>query len=158
MNLAYHGARAEKPEFNVTLEKTFDPAVGRLDIFPQEFSRVLVNLINNGFYAVNKRRQATGGDGYAPTLRVATHSFPDHVEILVRDNGTGIPDEVKAKMFTPFFTTKPPGEGTGLGLSLSHDIIAKQHGGAIDLQTRPGEFTEFTISLPRSAATQERLS
>ncbi len=151
LNLAYHGARAEKKGFNITLERSFDPAAGNVDLFPQEISRVLLNLISNGFYAATKRKAETNG-GYEPTLSAATKDLGDRVEIRIRDNGTGIPAEVKEKMFNPFFTTKPAGEGTGLGLSLSHDIIVKQHAGSIEVDTQPGEFTEFRITLPRGAA------
>jgi GAF domain-containing protein len=152
LNLAYHGARAEKQGFNITLERSFDPAAGDAELFPQEITRVLLNLISNGFYAANKRRQETGDGGYEPTLAASTKSLGDRVEIRIRDNGTGIPPEVKDKMFNPFFTTKPAGEGTGLGLSLSHDIIVKQHSGAIEVDTEPGAFTEIRIVLPRAAA------
>jgi signal transduction histidine kinase len=129
LNLAYHGARAEKQGFNITLERSLDPTAGKVDVFPQDITRVL------------------------PTLAAVTKNLGDSVEIRIRDNGTGIPPEVKAKMFNPFFTTKPVGEGTGLGLSLSYDIIVKQHGGSIEVETQPGEFTEFRIVLPRGAAT-----
>ena len=148
LNLAYHGARAEKQGFNVTLERSFDPAAGQADVFPQDITRVLLNLISNGFYATRKRK-AEAGDGYEPTLMASTRSLGDRVEIRVRDNGTGIPAEVKEKIFNPFFTTKPAGEGTGLGLSISHDVIVKQHGGSIDVETEPGAFSEFIIVLPR---------
>jgi len=152
LNLAYHGARAEKQGFNITLQRSFDPAAGEVDLFPQEFTRVLLNLIGNGFYAATKRKAEANGANYEPTLMAATKNLGDKVEIRIRDNGTGIPPEVKEKMFNPFFTTKPVGEGTGLGLSLSHDIIVKQHGGSIEVDTVPGEFTEFRIVLPRAAA------
>jgi signal transduction histidine kinase len=152
LNLAYHGARAEKPGFNITLERSFDPAAGEVDLFPQEITRVLLNLISNGFYAATKRKAEANGGGYEPTLAVATKNLGDSVEIRIRDNGTGVSPEVKEKMFDPFFTTKPAGEGTGLGLSLSYDIIVKQHGGSIEVETEPGEFTEFRIILPRTAA------
>jgi two-component system NtrC family sensor kinase len=112
---------------------------------------VLLNLISNGFYAATKRKAQMDGDGYEPTLSAATKNLGDSVEIRIRDNGTGIPPEVKEKMFNPFFTTKPAGEGTGLGLSISHDIIVKQHAGSIEVDTEPGEFTEFRIVLPRGA-------
>ena len=151
LNLAYHGARAEKQGFNISLERSFDPAAGQADVFPQDITRVLLNMILNGFYAATKRR-AEAGDGYEPTLTASTRSLGDRVEIRIRDNGTGIPPEVKDKMFNPFFTTKPAGEGTGLGLSISHDIIVKQHGGSIEVETEPGEYTEFRIILPRAAA------
>ena len=152
LNLAYHGARAERQGFNITLERSFDPAAGEVDLFPQEITRVLLNLISNGFYAAIKRKgQAVNGD-FEPVLAAATRNLGDRVEIRIRDNGTGIPPEVKDKMFNPFFTTKPAGEGTGLGLSISHDIIVKQHSGSIAVDTEPGSFTEFKITLPRKAA------
>ena len=152
LNLAYHGARAEKQGFNITLQRSFDPAAGKAELFPQEITRVLLNLMSNGFYAATKRKTDTSGGGYEPTLSAATKNLGDSVEIIIRDNGTGIPPEVKEKMFNPFFTTKPAGEGTGLGLSLSHDIIVKQHSGSIEVDTRPGEFTEFRIVLPSGTA------
>jgi GAF domain-containing protein len=151
LNLAYHGARAEKQGFNITLERSFDPTAGEADVFPQEITRVLLNLISNGFYAATKRKAEANGGNYEPILAAATKNLGDSVEIRIRDNGTGIPPEVKAKLFSPFFTTKPVGEGTGLGLSISHDIIVKQHGGSIEVDTRPGEFTEIRIVLPRAA-------
>ncbi len=151
LNLAYHGARAERPDFNVTLQRDFDPAAGLLEVFPQEITRVFLNLVSNGFYAVTKRRRENGGADFEPTLRATTKNLGDTVEIRIRDNGTGIPPEVKDRMFNPFFTTKPAGEGTGLGLSMSHDIIVKQHGGTIDVDTEPGHFTEFRIVLPRTS-------
>ena len=151
LNLAYHGARAEKSNFNITLKRDLDPAAGLIDVYPQEITRVFLNLISNGFYAAAKRKE-TAGDGFEPTLAATTRSLGNIVEIRIRDNGTGIPPEVKEKMFNPFFTTKPAGEGTGLGLSMSHDIVVKQHGGKIDVATEPGSFTEFIIMLPRSGA------
>jgi len=150
VNLAYHGARAEKQGFNITLERSLDAAAGQVDCFPQEITRVLLNLISNGFYAATKRKALAISDGYEPTLAAATKNLGDRVEISIRDNGTGIPPEVREKMFNPFFTTKPAGEGTGLGLSLSHDIIVKQHSGSIEIDTQPDEFTEFRIVLPRA--------
>jgi signal transduction histidine kinase len=153
LNLAYHGARAEKPGFNITLQRDLDPKAGMIDLYPQEITRVFLNLISNGFYAAAKRKEA-GEEGFEPTLSASTKSLGNRVEIRIRDNGTGIPLEVKEKMFNPFFTTKPAGEGTGLGLSMSHDIVVKQHGGKIDVDTMPGAFTEFVITLPRTAATQ----
>jgi two-component system, NtrC family, sensor kinase len=152
LNLAYHGARAEKQSFNVKLERSFDSTAGEIDLFPQEITRALLNLISNGFYAATKRKAETNGGDYEPTLTAATKNLGDSVKITIRDNGTGIPSEVKGKLFNPFFTTKPAGEGTGLGLSISHDIIVKQHGGSIEVDTQPGEFTEFRIVLPRASA------
>jgi GAF domain-containing protein len=153
LNLAYHGARAERSGFNITLQRDLDPEAGMIDLYPQEITRVFLNLISNGFYAATKRKEA-GDDGFEPTLSASTRSLGNQVEIRIRDNGTGIPLEVKEKMFNPFFTTKPAGEGTGLGLSMSHDIVVKQHGGKIDVDTEPGAFTEFIITLPRTAAAQ----
>jgi two-component system, NtrC family, sensor kinase len=153
LNLAYHGARASKQDFNIALKKSFDPAAGEIDLFPQEITRVLLNLISNGFYAASKRKSEAGAGDYEPVLAATTRNLGDSVEIRIRDNGTGIPLGVKEKMFNPFFTTKPAGEGTGLGLSLSYDIIVKQHSGSIEVDTQPGEFTEFRIILPRGAAT-----
>jgi two-component system NtrC family sensor kinase len=152
LNLAYHGARAEKREFNIRLERSFDPAAGMVDLFPQEITRVLLNLISNGVYAAMKRKAETKLDGYEPILTAGTKNLGDSVEIWIRDNGGGIPPSVREKIFNPFFTTKPPGEGTGLGLSLSHDIIVKQHSGSIEVDTQPGEFTEFRVILPRKTA------
>jgi signal transduction histidine kinase len=155
LNLAYHGARAEKSNFNITLQRDLDPNAGMVDVYPQEITRVFLNLISNGFYAATKRKENGARDDFEPTLSATTRSLGDRgVEIRIRDNGTGIPPEVKEKMFNPFFTTKPAGEGTGLGLSMSHDIVVKQHGGKIDVDTKPGAFTEFVITLPRTLAAQ----
>jgi len=152
LNLAYHGARAERQGFNITLERSFDPRAGEVDLFPQEITRVFLNLISNGFYAATKRKTESSDQSYEPTLIATTKNLGDRVEIRIRDNGTGIPPEVRERMFNPFFTTKPAGEGTGLGLSISHDIIVKQHAGVIEVESEPGKFTEFRIVLPRSAA------
>jgi PAS domain S-box-containing protein len=151
LNLAYHGARAERPGFNVTLQRNLDPGAGMIDLYPQEITRVLLNLISNGFYAATKRKE-TGEEAFEPKLSATTKSLGNKVEIRIRDNGTGIPLEVRDKMFNPFFTTKPAGEGTGLGLSMSHDIVVKQHGGSINVDSEPGAFAEFIITLPRTAA------
>ena len=119
-------------------------------MYPQEITRALLNLISNGFYATAQRKSVEG-EAFEPTLIATTKNLGKTVEIRIRDNGTGISSDVKEKMFNPFFTTKPAGEGTGLGLSMSHDIIVKQHGGTIDVATEPGLFTEFTIVLPRTS-------
>ena len=150
LNLAYHGARAEKQGFTITLERSFDPEAGEADVFPQEITRVLLNLIGNGFYATTKRQGEADNNSYEPILTASTRNLGDRVEIRIRDNATGIPPEVKEKMFNPFFTTKPAGEGTGLGLSISHDIIVKQHSRSIEVDTELGAFTEFRIVLPRA--------
>ena len=157
LNLAYHGARAEKSGFNITLQRDFDPAAGSAELFPQEITRALLNLISNGFYAATKRRTDDAAPDFEPTLLAATKNLGGSVEIRIRDNGAGIPAEVREKMFNPFFTTKPAGEGTGLGLSMTHDIIVKQHGGSIDVATELGQFSEFTIVLPRASRADVRL-
>ena len=152
LNLAYHGARAEKPDFNVTLERDFDPAAGTIELFPQEITRVFLNLISNGFYAATKRSKEDGEPGFEPTLRATTRNLGDSVEIRIRDNGTGIPPEVKEKMFNPFFTTKPAGEGTGLGPvdePRHRREAAWRHDRRRD---RAGQFTEFTH---RAAANEQ---
>ena len=154
VNLAYHGARAEDGEFTIKLERFFDPSAGEVDLFPQEMTRVFLNLISNGFYAATQRKAETKHTGYEPTLSAVTKDLGDRVEIRFRDNGEGIPSDLREKIFNPFFTTKPPGKGTGLGLSLSYDIVVKQHAGLIDLDTQPGEFTEFRIVLPRAATSK----
>ena len=151
LNLAYHGARAEKQGFEINMERSFDPDAGQVDVFPQEITRALLNLISNGFYATTKRKEQDNGDGYEPILTASTKNLDDRVEIRIRDNGTGVPLEVREKIFNPFFTTKPAGEGTGLGLSISHDIIVKQHSGSIEVDSQPGEFTEVRVILPRTA-------
>lgn len=153
LNLAYHGARAEKAGFNVTLKHDLDPEAGALDLYPQEMTRALLNLISNGFYAATKRKVEKRDDNFEPVVSAATKNLGKTVEIRIRDNGIGISPEVLEKMFNPFFTTKPTGEGTGLGLSMTHDIIVKQHRGRIDVETKFGEFTEFIITLPRDSRT-----
>jgi two-component system NtrC family sensor kinase len=152
LNLAWHGARAETQGFEIKLKQFFDPSAGEADVFPEDIRRALLNMIANGFYAATRRRAETNGGDYEPTLTASTKNLGDHVEIRIRDNGTGMTPDVKEKMFNPFFTTKPTGEGTGLGLSISHDIIVKQHGGSIEVDTQPGEFTEIRVILPRAAA------
>ena len=152
LNLAYHGARAEMQTFNNTLGRNLDPDAGSVELYPQEITRALLNLISNGFYAATKRKAETDDPTFDPILSAATKNRGESVEIRIRDNGTGIPSEVKEKIFNPFFTTKPAGEGTGLGLSMTHDIIVKQHGGRIEVETEPGVCTEFVITLPRVTA------
>ncbi len=149
INLAYHGARAQRKDFNISLERDFDLAAGEADVYSQDISRALLNLISNGLYATGERSAQI--DDYEPVLRISTRNLGDCVEIRIRDNGTGIPAEVKERIFDPFFTTKPAGEGTGLGLSLSHDIIVKQHSGILEVESQPNVFTEFRIVLPRAA-------
>jgi signal transduction histidine kinase len=145
--LAYQGLRAKDKSFNATLETGFAPGLPLVEAVAADLGRVLLNLFGNAFYAVHQRQQS-GKAGYQPTVSVSTQQVGAQVEICVRDNGTGIPAEVQAKIFQPFFTTKPTGEGTGLGLSLSYDIINKAHGGTLTVKSQPGNFTEFLISLP----------
>jgi PAS domain S-box-containing protein len=149
LNLAYHGARAERPGFDIAVRRNFDVGVGLIDVYPQELNRVFLNLITNGFYAATKRRTDAADAGFEPAVEAVTRNLGNKVEIRIRDNGSGIPPEIREKIFNPFFTTKPAGQGTGLGLSISHDIIVKQHGGKIDVETVPDEFTEFIVTLPR---------
>jgi signal transduction histidine kinase len=158
LRLAYHGYRAKDKSFNVTLETRFDPEIPKITIIPQEIGRVLLNIINNAFYAVNVRKKLND-PGYEPTVSVCTTKLTaplggaggvhtsERVRISVKDNGNGIPEDIKNKIFQPFFTTKPTGQGTGLGLSLSYDIV-KAHNGEIKLETREGEDTIFSIELP----------
>ena len=148
LNLAYHGMRAQNSEFNITIEKYFDPTIGELEIIPQEISRVFLNIISNGLYETHKKRKQNG-ENYTPSLAVFSKNLKKYVEVRIRDNGNGIPEFVRDKLFEPFFTTKPAGQGTGLGLSLSHDIIVKSHNGEITFETEEGKFTEFIIKLPR---------
>jgi two-component system NtrC family sensor kinase len=150
LNLAYHGARAQDQSFNITLERDFARGIASIELVPQDITRVCLNVIGNGFYAAAKRQREESDPKFKPTLKVSTRDLGDVVEIGIRDNGIGIAPEIKDKLFQPFFTTKPTGEGTGLGLSISYDIVTQQHGGTIEVDSRVGEFTEFTIRLPRA--------
>jgi signal transduction histidine kinase len=159
LRLAYHGLKAKDNNFNATTETHFDPNLPKIDIIPQDIGRVLLNLINNAFYAVNERKNLLNlakqsGDAnltdlaYKPTVSISTQLTADNqLEIAVKDNGSGIPAQIKDKIFQPFFTTKPTGQGTGLGLSLSYDII-KAHGGELRMESKEGEGSEFVIHLP----------
>jgi signal transduction histidine kinase len=149
LNLAYHGARAQDQGFNITLERELDPKLPRIELAPQEMTRVFLNLFGNGFYAATKRARENGDGSFRATLSVATRDHGSTIEVRVRDNGTGISPEIRDKLFQPFFTTKPTGEGTGLGLSISYDIVTQQHGGTITVDSEPGAFTEVVIRLPR---------
>jgi signal transduction histidine kinase len=148
VNLAYHGLRAQDSSFNITLTTDYDKSLGKIDVVPQDLSRVILNIANNACYAANQKKKAAGA-GFAPTLTVWTKDQGDHVEIRIRDNGTGVPASVRDKLFQPFFTTKPTGQGTGLGLSISRDIIVQGHQGELLLDSEEGQFTEFTIRLPK---------
>ncbi len=153
LSLAYHGMRAQDPEFNVTIEKDYDQSVGRATVVTQDVSRVFLNIIANSFYEVRKKR-ADAGNSFSPALSVLTRNLGASVEVRIRDNGNGIPEQIRDKVFSPFFTTKAAGEGTGLGLSLSYDIIVKGHGGDLTFETKEREYTEFIIRLPRDFASQ----
>ncbi len=145
LRLAYHGLRAKDKAFNATMKTDFDESIGKINIIPQDMGRVILNLITNAFYAVDKKKKSAV-ESYEPTVSISTKKIDNCVEIKVTDNGNGIPDAVKEKIFQPFFTTKPTGEGTGLGLSLSYDIV-KAHGGEIKVETNEGTGTTFTIIL-----------
>jgi len=142
LRLAYHGLRAKDKSFNATTKTDFDSKIDKINIIPQDIGRVILNLINNAFYAVDEKKKQTGG-GYEPTVSISTKKTNDKVEI----NGNGIPQRVLDKIFQPFFTTKPTGQGTGLGLSLSYDIV-KAHGGELKVETKEGEGSKFIIELP----------
>ena len=148
LNLAYHGARAENPNFNIEMVKALAPEVGDIECYSQDLMRVFLNLITNGIYAANKRKASE--KEIDPTISLTTQDLGDKVSVEIRDNGSGIPTNVQEKIFTPFFTTKPAGEGTGLGLSLSYDIVVKQHGGTLSVDSEPGVFTSFVVTVPRS--------
>ena len=146
IRLAYHGLRAKDKSFEATIKTDFDNSVGKVNVVPQDIGRAILNLINNAFYAVNEKKKSAVVD-YEPTVTVATKRLIDKIGVRVSDNGSGIPQKVADKIFQPFFTTKPTGQGTGLGLSLSYDII-KAHGGEIKVETKEGEGTTFAILLP----------
>jgi two-component system, NtrC family, sensor kinase len=150
LNLAYHGARAQDQSFDITLERDPGEGIALIEVNPQDMTRVLLNIFSNGFYAATRRARNGGDAGFVPTLKVTTRDADGAVEIRVRDNGTGIPVDIRDKLFQPFFTTKPTGEGTGLGLSITYDIVTKAHGGSIAVDSEIGEYSEFTILLPRN--------
>jgi signal transduction histidine kinase len=149
LRLSYHGLRAKDKSFNATMKTDFDESIGKINIIPQDIGRVLLNLINNAFYAVSKKNLPGSQNLTAvkPTVTVSTKNLGNFIEIRVKDNGDGIPEDIREKIFQPFFTTKPTGEGTGLGLSLSYDIITKGHGGELKVRSEQGEGTEFIIYL-----------
>jgi signal transduction histidine kinase len=153
LRLSYHGLRAKDKSFNAKMATDFDPTIRKIEVVPQDLGRVLLNLINNAFYAVHQKNKQLSEntqllESYSPTVTVSTKKLKNAVEIRIRDNGTGIPDSLKAKIFQPFFTTKPTGQGTGLGLSLAYDIVTKGHGGTMEVETKEGEGTTFLIKLP----------
>src|SRR4030095_6596132 len=151
LRLSYHGLLAKDKSFNATMKTDFDSSIGKINIIPQDIGRVVLNLINNAFYAVDEKKKHTltvsVQNIYEPTVSVSTEKINGMVEIKVKDNGNGIPQKVLDKIFQPFFTTKPTGQGTGLGLSLSYDIV-KAHGGELKVETKEGEGSQFIITLP----------
>ncbi|MFZ1292113.1 MAG: ATP-binding protein [Melioribacteraceae bacterium] len=149
VNLAYHGMRAQNKEFNIAIEKDYDESLEKINVVPQDISRVFLNIINNACYAAYDKKKKSSDDNFSPTLKVSTKNLKEKVEIRISDNGNGIPQNIIDKIFQPFFTTKPTGEGTGLGLSLSYDIIVKQHSGEIKFESGEGKYTEFIITLPK---------
>lgn len=149
VDLAYHGMRAKDKRFNITIERDFDPAVGKVSVVPQDISRVFLNLINNACYATNEKAKSST-EAFAPTVRVSTKSLEGDVEVRVRDNGKGIPTGSLDKVFQPFFTTKPTGEGTGLGLSISYDVVVGTHQGTMRVESQEGEFAEFIVTIPKA--------
>jgi signal transduction histidine kinase len=151
VKLAYHGMRARDSSFNATIHTEYDPKVGTVDVIAQGVSRVFLNVANNALYAIHQKWKQLG-DGFSPELWISTRALANGVEVRIRDNGTGIPAELRTKIFDPFFTTKPAGEGTGLGLSLSYEIVAKEHQGEIRVESEAGKFSQFTIFLPQHAA------
>jgi signal transduction histidine kinase/Tfp pilus assembly protein PilF len=150
VNLAYHGLRAQNKEFNIAIEKDYDDTLEKVKVFPQDISRVFLNLINNACYAAYDKKKKVSDNSFSPLLRVVTKNLNEEVEIRIVDNGNGISKDILDKIFQPFFTTKPTGEGTGLGLSLSYDVVTKVHGGEINFNTKEGSYTEFIITLPKS--------
>jgi signal transduction histidine kinase len=147
--LAYHGMRAQDKEFNISIEKNYDQSIGKVNIIPQDISRVFLNIVNNACYATNEKKKRIGNN-FNPVLKVSSKNLKDKVEIRLEDNGNGIPASVIEHIFNPFYTTKPTGEGTGLGLSISYDIITKEHNGDLKVETKEGEGTEFIITLPKN--------
>jgi len=145
--LSYHGLRAKDKSFNANMKTDFDNSIDKINIIPQDIGRVILNLITNAFYSITEKKMQMPNE-YEPTVKVSTKKINNRVEIKVKDNGMGIPQKVIDKIFQPFFTTKPTGMGTGLGLSISYDIITKTHGGEMRVETKEGEFAEFTITLP----------
>lgn len=150
VNLAYHGMRAQNKEFNITIEKDYDKSFEKINVVPQDISRVFLNIINNACYAAYDKKKNSGDNNFSPTLKVSTKNLNGKVEIKIRDNGNGIPKDILDKIFQPFFTTKPTGEGTGLGLSLSYDIVTKVHGGNIKIESEEGKGAMFIIQVPLS--------
>jgi len=147
INLSYHGLRAQDTGFNIKIETSYDDSIGMINVVPQNLSRVFLNTINNACYSTNLKKKELK-DAYFPLLEVSTKKLDNKVEIRIRDNGKGIPQEILDKIFNPFFTTKPAGQGTGLGLSLSYDIVVQEHHGEMKVESKEGEYAEFRITIP----------
>ena len=148
LRLSYHGLRAKDKSFNSDFEMDFDETLPLIEVVPQDFGRVILNMFNNSFHSVSEKKQSQTTIDFMPMVAVSTKNLENHIEIIIRDNGNGIPEEVKQKIFQPFFTTKPTGQGTGLGLSLSYDIM-RFHGGEILVDSEPGEGAQFKLILPK---------
>lgn len=146
--LSYHAVRANNKSFNVSIQEDYADGLPLVKIIPQDFSRAVLNLMNNACYAVFSKSKEATGTAYQPTIRISLKKEGDRINLAIEDNGQGISEEIKKKLYTPFFTTKPIGEGTGLGLSITKSIIEQKHNGTIEMDTRPGEYTRFTISIP----------
>jgi signal transduction histidine kinase len=147
VNLAYHGMRAQNKDFNITIERDYDKSLEKINVVPQDISRVFLNIINNACYAAYDKKIKSSDNNFSPTLKVSTKQTNGKIEIKISDNGNGISADIMDKIFQPFFTTKPTGEGTGLGLSLSYDIVTKMHRGELKVETKEGEGTAFIIQL-----------
>lgn len=148
VSLSYHAMRANHKNFNVTFEEDYDETLPQVSVIPQDFSRAVLNIMNNACYAVFAKSRGATGCGYNPTIRISLHKDGDSARLVIEDNGTGISPDIRKHLFTPFFTTKPVGEGTGLGLSITKSIIEQKHHGTIKVESEPGQYSRFTISIP----------
>jgi signal transduction histidine kinase len=149
LRLSYHGLRAKDKSFNATLKTDFDQSLPKMNVVAQEIGRVILNLFTNAFHAVSDKKKVLNGSDFDPTVKVSTKNFEEHIEIIISDNGNGIPESVRQKIFQPFFTTKPTGQGTGLGLSLSYDIM-RSHGGQIQVESEPESGAQFKLIIPKN--------
>jgi signal transduction histidine kinase len=147
LRLAYHGLRAKDKTFNAKFETDFDESIGKISLVPQDIGRVILNILNNAFYAVTEKKKLSGNE-YAPTVSISTKKTYADIQIRIADNGNGIPEKIIDKIFQPFFTTKPAGQGTGLGLSMCYEIINQEHGGSMQVESSEGEGSAFIIHLP----------
>jgi len=147
VKLSYYGIKSQYPDFNVEVEEFYDPAVGKMELYAEDLTNAILNLLNNALYALKEKKQKLGDD-FVPRLKISLKKINNYCEIRIRDNGMGIPNDIANKIFVPFFTTKPPGEGTGLGLSQTHQIIVEKHNGSLHFDTQEGKYTEFILMIP----------